>query len=354
MPMPKKNLKALFISCCCLLITACAPAPEKIWQRSADGNRSYVADIANDASFSVTSSDGQELIMWHRDEARPRYRMQQEQSEINQLIAVDISADGQVIAAASKENFALWDTNTGELQGYWRIQQEPNNEPGQRTQITSIVVSKKGDVLAMGLNTGKVIIFNPRSGRRLEMLAHTDYITSLAISPNGKYLLSGSYDGTALLWNTDTAAFLQRVEEAQPIMQVALDANGRWFFTADRSDEASIWSVMTGEQQAKLQFNDRKRIFSSARFSHDGNFLLTGTPSRMIEIWDTESGDRIRRIEVSVPPGQRPTSATVLAVAIDPNQQTLWSENSSGIAELWQLRDVMPNPANSQTTPETP
>jgi len=350
--MPKLAIQLLFMPCMMLVLAACTPAPDKIWQRSQSDTRTYIADIADDASFSVTSSDGETLIMWHRDEARPRFEMRQENQQTHPLIAVDISADNAYIAAANAFNFALWDTETGELNGYWRIQQDADNLPDQQTEITTIAVSKRGDVIALGLNSGKVIIFNPRSGRRLEMLAHSDYITSLAIAPNGKYLLSGSYDGTALLWNTDTAAFVHQVTETQPIMQVALDVNGKWFFTADRSNQAKVWAVANGERQSELGFNDRKRIFSTARFSPDGRFLITGTPSRIIEIWDVETGDRLKRIKVSVSHKQQPTSATVLAAATDPSQQTLWSENSAGIAELWQLNGIMQTATqeNAQTS----
>lgn len=348
--MPNKALRLVFLIGGSIFLHACTPAPEKVWQRSYDESRSYVADVADDASFSVVSSDGQELLMWHRDEARPRFRMQQEQAELQQLIGVDISADGQYVAAASSQNFALWQMTDGTLAGYWRIQQEVHPDPDFVTAITNIVVSKQGDVVALGLNSGKVIIFNPRNGRRLEMFGHTEQITALAIAPNGKYLLSASYDGSVFLWNTDTAAIVQQVTHEQPVMQVALDDNGQWFFSADRRNDASIWSVTTGERQARLQFNDRQRIFSTARFSHDGDHLITGTPSRVIELWDVATGDRRYRLRVALNDTQRPSSATVLAVGLDPQQKTLWSENSAGIAELWKLpAEALPRISDTTT-----
>src|SRR5690606_29041908 len=104
---------AVFVVILCF-ITACSKAPEKIWQRQYSESQTYVADIADDASFSVVSTDGQNLILWHRNEAEPRFEMQQEQDALQQLRAIDISADNRVALAASQTNFALWDLASGE------------------------------------------------------------------------------------------------------------------------------------------------------------------------------------------------------------------------------------------------
>src|SRR5690606_33277654 len=162
-----------------------------------------------DASFSVVSTDGQNLILWHRNEAEPRFEMQQEQDALQQLRAIDISADNRVALAASQTNFALWDLASGELRGYWRIAQEDVDDPDFETQIDAVAVSRDGGVIALGINTGKVIVMNPNNGRRLEMYVHNASITELAISANGQYILSASDDGILHLWNSDTAEIVR-------------------------------------------------------------------------------------------------------------------------------------------------
>lgn len=339
MPMPNRRVRQLFIAICCsfisVFLSACSPAPDRIWQRNYDTALTYAAAISDDASFSVISADGLELLMWHRNEANPRFRLQHSNDEQLSIRAIDISADGQFIVAASARNFSLWRSTDGESVGYWQIPAELDPELQAYTEITSIAVSNGGAVLALGLNTGKVIIFNPFNGRRLEMLIHTDYITSLAISPNGKYVFSGSLDKQAVLWNTDTAALVHQLTLPRSVMQVNMHPSGQWLFVADNADRAEIYAGQTGSRISRLQFNDRKRSFSASVFSADGRYLLTGTPSQTVDIWAVDSGERLTRFEVSVGSSGRPNAATVLAIGVDPEQQTIWTENSAGISELW-------------------
>lgn len=339
MPMPNRRARQLFIVIyCCLfgaLLIACSPAPDRILQRNYETALIYAAAISDDASFSVVSADGLELLMWHRNEASPRFRLQHSSNEQHSIRAIDISADGEFIGAASARNFSLWRSSNGESVGYWQIPTEADPELQAYTEITSMAVSNGGAVIALGLNTGKVIIFNPFSGRRLEMLVHSDYITSLAIAPNGKYVLSGSLDKQAVLWNTDTAALIHQLSFQRSVMQVAMHPSGQWLFVADNADRAEIYAGQSGTRISRLQFNDRKRSFSSAVFSPDGHYLLTGTPSQTVDIWAVETGERLTRFEVSVGSSGRPNAATVLALGVDPQRQTIWTENSAGISELW-------------------
>ncbi|MFA0520130.1 hypothetical protein AB4501_24605, partial [Vibrio sp. 10N.222.55.E8] len=72
---------------------------------------------------------------------------------------------------------------------------------------------------------------------------------------------------------------------------------GKMAFTSDSGNHATIWNLETGESQAQLQSWSRQLIFSSARFSDDGNLLVTGTPSSQVSVWNTHDGQRISRYD---------------------------------------------------------
>lgn len=103
------------------------------------------------------------------------------------------------------------------------------------------------------------------------------------------------------------------------ITQVALHPDGHFAFISDAIDNSIIHSLPDGEIASKLKFIERHKIFSAARFSASGDYLITGSPSRQIAIWDTSTGEELTHWRVDLRDGGRPSNAAVLAVVFDEN-----------------------------------
>ncbi|XP_033105844.1 WD repeat, SAM and U-box domain-containing protein 1-like [Anneissia japonica] len=73
---------------------------------------------------------------------------------------------------------------------------------GHTANVTSVAFSADGLLLASGAFDKTVIIWNPLTSEKIQILeGHSRYVTSVAFSPDGNYLASGSNDKTAQIWN---------------------------------------------------------------------------------------------------------------------------------------------------------
>ncbi|MBU2391938.1 MAG: hypothetical protein KKH70_01105, partial [Gammaproteobacteria bacterium] len=81
----------------------------------------------------------------------------------------------------------------------------------------------------------------------------------------------------------------------------------------------------------------RAQIITAARFSPNGKWLVTGSPSRALILWDVATGKKLQQWQVRAILNSRPASAVIHAVAFLNDSQII-SESSSGVAEVWEIK----------------
>lgn len=315
-----------------LLLAGCGTStstPSKVVSHASDGI--YAADISADMSLSVVSSGAQGILVWdlNKQEQLFQWRHSSEEQSINTVTNIHIAADNSFVVTSDREAFALWSLDSGDPVGFWRIDE---------SSIRDVAVSNNGRGILIGRGNGKVMFFEPQSGRRLEFLGHQEKINSIDLSPNGHYALTGGNDYVAYLWDTRSGQVIHRFMHSSRVTKVVLDDKGRFGFTADSKRDARIWDLSTGQQISQLDYLQRQKIFSAARFSDDGTQLVTGSPARRINLWSVDSGNEVAEFKVAPKAGTQPQSAVVYAVGFLGQQQII-SESSSGLAEYWVIPD---------------
>lgn len=311
------------------LVSACQPldsTPKQRWQHAVEG--AYAANISNDAKYSVVSSIHHGISLWDLDNNALKYTwFQQQDSADNLVLALDIADNNSHVLTASRKNFALWNIQTGQSEGYWQVRE---------SNIRDIALANNGEYLLIGKSNGTVVHVSLSSGRRLEFLGHQEKINSVDMLPNGRVAISGSNDFVAYVWDTVSGQVIYRFNHPSRVTKVALDARGRYAFTADSQKASYIWDLKTGKRISTLQYTNRQEIFSSVQFSPDGKHLLTGAPTRKVSLWEINSGKRLTNWRVMPRDDIRPAGAVVYSVAFRDNSHIL-TESSSGYAELWQM-----------------
>ena len=101
----------------------------------------------------------------------------------------------------------------------------------------------------------------------------------------------------------------------------------------DSLDDSQIWDAQTGKAISQLHFIERQWVFTSAKFSNDGKYLLTGSPAKRLALWDVETGKLIKEWRVAPSDGAAPQSAVVYGVGFLNNE--VLSISSSGNLEYW-------------------
>lgn len=318
--------RTLSLAVLCCWITACSvPDTDPInkWLHADDGT--FAADISPDGAFSVVSGVDNGINVWDNNTHTLKYHWRHQSEGNNLVMAIHISSDGKYVVTADREAFALWSIETGEPIGFWRIDE---------STIRDVAVTDNGKGILVGRGNGKVMYFEPETGRRLEFLGHQEKINSVDISPNGEYALTGGNDYVAYLWSTTSGQIIHTFTHSSRVTKVALDDAGRYVFTADSIEDSKIWNAQTGEPVSTLRYIARQKIFTDAVFSADGKKLLTASPSRRIYQWNVKTGEQEQAWKVAAKDGSRPATAVVYAVNYTPDGNVL-SESSSGLAELW-------------------
>ncbi|MFM2482997.1 WD40 repeat domain-containing protein [Celerinatantimonas sp. YJH-8] len=277
--------------------------------------------------MALLSTADQQMVLWQlTPQVRARFRWQQQSN--NDVFIVKFAPQHRYAISASRHDFAIWSTQSGESQGYWQVGQ---------SVIRDIALSANGEQVIIGLENSKVIIVNVVTGRRLEFLGHSEAINQVRLSANGRYAFTAGNDHQALLWDTQSAQIIQRFTFNSRITQLALDPEGHLAFVADSQNKAYLYAIPSGRPISHLAIHVRQKIFSSARFVHHGQWLLTGSPNRQLQLWDVRSGQLMQEWKVGVNTRYRPASAVVYDAVIDDNNRII-SASSSGLVEYWTIK----------------
>lgn len=321
-----RTLKLVVISSFLLACQDVGKQPLSQWQHAAEG--AYDADISNDASLSVVSSIHHGISVWDLKDNALKYTWSQQQNTSDNLVlAIDIADNNSHAVTASRENFSLWNMETGQSEGFWQISE---------SNIRDVAVANNGNYVLIGQSNAKVVHVTIDTGRRLEFLGHQEKINSIDMLPNGRIAMSGSNDFVAYVWDTQSGQVVYRFNHPSRVTKVALDPKGRFAFSADSKKDTHIWDLKTGKKISSLKYTNRQEVFSSVSFSPDGKRLLTGAPSRKVSVWDIATGERLTSWRVTPRKDIRPAGAVVYAAAFGDNNVII-TESSSGYAERWLL-----------------
>ncbi len=295
------------------------------WDIELKGTTSFA--LSRDARFAMLYSKEHQLVLWDLHENQQLAALGEQDPQANTVSRIRISDNGRFAITATQMNFAVWDLAWTQAEGLWSISDG---------LIRDVDIASNGDQVLLGLSNGKTIYVNLVTGRRLEFLAHNEKVNSVALSPNGRFALSGGNDYKAYLWDTNTGQILRTFEHEQRVNRVALQRDGKYAFTSDGGNQAVVWDLSNGEPLSELSSFSRQLIFSTARFSDDGQYLATGTPSGRLMVWNSHTGKRVDGFEVEPLKDTRPPRAVVYDAAFD-SQSRIISGTSAGIAQAWNV-----------------
>jgi len=317
-----------------LLLSACTDAVKPIAKAEHAAQGVLAADISRDGQFAVVATVHSGVGFWDLKRNVLLYQWDHGDKGQGGITAVDISPDNSRVITADRRTFVIWNANQGFAYGYWQAPAD----------IRDVAVSDKGRYVLLGLGDGRVIHIDMTTGRRLEFLGHGERaVSSVDMSPNGLWALSGGHDYRAILWNTKTGKPKRLFEHDSRVVKVVLDSKGQYAFTAGTMGNALIWDLQTGRQVSRLKLKPREYVIAAARFAHQKQWIATGSPGRLIKVWDILSGDLLYQFYASPRQQGKPSGAIVYALAFSEDDRRLMSESSAGFGEIWDL-SVNPKP----------
>jgi WD40 repeat protein len=274
--------------------------------------------------------------------------------EASQSQGVAFAADGElVVSAGSEGRLLVWDRDTGDLLTAFTVSGDADlralaiSDDGQQAlsggetdgtavlrlwdlRSASVVTDMRGhtgrtvgvfvpqpDGIARTILTGGVDddprnpddddakdnlrVFDIASGRTIQQLrGHEDLIVDVDISPDGRLAVSGSADLSVRVWDLANGTGQIVGRHNSPLRDVAFMPDGESVVAISRGGQIIRWNAR-GENDALHTYVDPagpERSLQALAVSRDGHYLLTGSDSRIVKLWDADSGDMLQTYEI--------------------------------------------------------
>gem|GEM_PF-3573885 len=148
--------------------------------------------------------------------------------------------------------------------------------------------SPDGRLLAVGMGTGLIRLFDSRTGEEnARWPAHEGSLATLTFSPDGRLLASGAGDGSAKLWEPGTGRLLYTMDVgARTALIVAFSPDGQLLATGSSQGQVRLWDPEKGRELRTLEARMNAR--DGIAFSPGVRLLASGGGQGAIKLWGTE------------------------------------------------------------------
>ena len=316
-------LSALFFGA---LLSACdsGMAPTKSWENASVG--SYSAAISSDASKAIIGSINHGGSLWTLRNNERLFDWNHKQGEYSNIIASGFSPEGNFALTADHQTMVLWNTRDGKALTFWTA---PN-------EVMSVDLTPNGDYALLGLEDYSAVLFDVKRGGIQRTFYHDDRVLAVDLSADGNLAISGSEDETAKLWDVNSGKALHTWQHSDEVVTVAISDKGDKAFSVAKYDRAVLWNTRTGKAIGELPLRPsavkRGQAFTSARFSADGRYLLTGDTDRNVQLWDTRKLTLIAHWTVPKRDPWKPTGSAIEAVAFSRTSGIYYAVASNGFS----------------------
>lgn len=195
-----------------------------------------------------------------------------------------------------------------------------------------IAVSTDGALLAIGEETGKIKIFDAKTGQVTKTLVgHTAPVTGVSFSADGSQLVSGSQDKTCRLWSLAESKELGMLETASPVNAVAFVAEDKLVATGGADNQLRTWNLpapkVEGQEAPKpIKEMGHGGAVTSLVALNKGTQLASGSADGQIRLWDVANGNAVKAMSHGAP---------IEAIAVLPDGKRFASVSANNTAKLF-------------------
>ncbi|MGC4123208.1 MAG: protein kinase [Myxococcales bacterium] len=188
-------------------------------------------------------------------------------------------------------------------------------------------------VVAGGASSGKVFVWDARSGQLERELPAHGSVTVLAVSADGKTLATGNRDADIQLWDLDSGARGAVLEgQGAGSTDLAFSADGKVLASASTDGSGNLWDPVQGRRLVRLEGHGDS--VTAVALSPDSRIAATGSDDRTVRLWSVPEGQPLATFSSS--------AAAIYAVAFSPDGRALAVGGEERAVRLLSVPDGRP------------
>ena len=303
----------------------------------------WTSEFSPDGKQIVTASGDNTVRVW---DAASGEQLLVLTGHKDQVRAASFSPNGKEIASLSWDNvIKVWDSRTGELK---------NTYTGDNNTASSLSYSPDGKRIVVGNGNGYIIIRDAKSGNVVSSFkGHEGRVWSVHYSHNGHHLVSSSNDGLIKIWNTETTkverVYKDHIRYAPYSTNTVIspydnipETTDIWHVSFSPDDTSVIYVsdstfVVLDAKSGKetMRVKGHAGLLTKAKFSHDGERIVSSSDDNTVKIWDAKTGKIIKTYN-----GHK---GTVWDVNFSPDDKMIVSSSNDNSARIWDLERNKPS-----------
>jgi WD40 repeat protein/serine/threonine protein kinase len=228
------------------------------------------------------------------------------------IICLAFSPNGQTLASGSEDRSIALTPVLGEAKSELL--------PLQASAVFSLAFSPDGKTLATVDNAAdSAVKLWDLTGRipkvRARMTGHANAIYALAYSPDGQLIASAGFDRSVRLWDAATGEERGRFAgHDQQVRGLAFLPDKHSLLSVGNDNKARIWSTAVSSAETTALEAERPAIISTAAFSGNGRFMVTGDRNGQTRVWMHNSRAPANALPTTVMNTWTPVAAFGMAV----------------------------------------
>ena len=298
--------------------------------------------------------------------------------EVNNPKSITFSPDGRYLVATSANGINFWDFVEGDTANM-------NLSDGIDPRVSQIAFSSDGRQVVFVFDN-IIGLLDISDGSNVQTFGKSDSLyVGVSFCNDDKYIATISEEGIIMIWDVKTltevsanyeeipdvihhdvnkvvfsskgnlvgvvsegknivvksilSPFVYQIfkEPTHKIGDISCSPNGKFLVDANRVEpfELSIWDIEKEKIVHRLSGHS-ERIFSVA-YSHDGDFIVSGSYDSTIRIWETKTGNCVKIIDACTK-NEDSLHAPVGAVVFSPNNNYIASGLYSGEVVIWDIK----------------
>eukprot|EP00949_MAST-11_sp_MAST-11-sp1_P004570 g4570.t1 len=238
-------------------------------------------------------------------------------SEARTLLKIDPSVGGHsggindiawnpestfVVTASNDSTAKVWDAATGNiLLGLGWEYDGRKGDAGHHGPVSCVAWNPSGSLIATGSADASCRLWDVRSGKTVyQTEAHAEQICAVDFNWDGTEYLTCSYDGLCRIWDTCSSKCLATIvpppvnlRQGVPAVSFAkFSPNGQYVLTSTLDDSIRLWSVERGKcvKTFRGHKNSKYCIFSTfCRVAPKTPCVLSGSEDGKVYVWNLQT-----------------------------------------------------------------